>query len=419
MAKLINKLDDKTIQNATVKAGQLKTKLADGDNLFLMVTSTSKRFDLRYYYAAKERSIVLGSYPAMSLGDARERARVIRAMVREGIDPIADRERNKAKEAADKATAEAIKAVDANTFKVIALEWFEQETEDFSKDYAPKVKARLENYLFPKLGALPITKITNADGRKVLKTISDKGHLETAKRVRQIASKVFRYAMNTDRATHDPFDALKDVLKAPKTKHFAAPTEPKELAPMLIKMKAFKGNIIEGPLLRLTPYLLVRPAELRNMQWDAIDWNAKEWRFETSKTNQAHIVPLASQVLIELKALRPLTGSSKWVFPMITNFEKPTHENTVINALRSLGITQDEATAHGFRATARTILDEVLNERVDLIEHQLAHRVKDSLGRAYNRTKHLPERHKMMQRWADYLDGLTNGSNVVPFGKVA
>jgi integrase len=419
MAKLINKLDDKTIQNATVKAGQLKTKLADGDNLFLMVTSTSKRFDLRYYYAAKERSIVLGSYPAMTLADARESARVIRAMVRDGVDPIAERERKKAKEALDKATAEAIKAVDANTFKVVALEWFATQCDEFNSDYAPKVKARLENYLFPKLGDLPITKITNADGRKVLKVISDKGHLETAKRVRQIASKVFRYAMNTDRAANDPFAALVDVLKAPKTKHFAAPIEPNELAPMLGKMKAYTGNIVDGPLLRLTPYLLVRPGELRSMQWDAINWDTKEWRFTTSKTNQPHVVPLASQVIAELEALRPLTGASKWVFPMITNFEKPTHENTVINALRRLKITQDEATAHGFRATARTVLDEVLNERVDLIEHQLAHKVKDSLGRAYNRTKHLPERHKMMQRWADYLDGLTNGSNVIPFGKVA
>ncbi len=419
MAKVINRLDDKTIQKATLDKGQTKRKLADGDNLFLTVTATSKRFDLRYYFAGKERSIVLGAYPTLSLAEARESARIIRAKVKDGIDPIAERERTKAKEASDKEIANALKAVDANTFKVIALEWFAKQEIALDARYSPKIKGRLYNYLFPKLGDKPISSIRNSDCRAVLEALGKKGTLETAKRVRQIGSKVFRYAINTDRATNDPFASLVDVISPPDTQHFAAPIEPKELAQVLRKMQGYVGNIVAKAALVITPYLLVRPGELRSMRWVDIDWAAKEWRFTASKTKTPHIVPLAEQVIEQLEAIKEFTGSSVWVFPSIIDFEKATHENTVTNALRKAGIAKEQASAHGFRATARTILDEVLGERVELIEHQLAHAVRDANGTAYNRTKHLPARHLMMQRWADYLQNLTNDSNVVFLGKVA
>jgi integrase len=418
MAKAINKLDDSTIRALRLEQGKTQSKHSDGDNLFVRVTHTGKRFELRYYFNDKERLLVLGQYPALSLAQARKDAKAVRDKVSQGIDPIADRERNRAAEAANKAVKQAQQAIDSNTFKLIALEWFDRVVKQECKpSHARVVQLRLNNYLFPKLGHLPITTIRNADVRKVLEAIGNKGHDETAKRVRIIAGQVFRYAINTDRAEHDPTAALRDVLKAPRATHFAAPIEPKELAPILKAIKSYDTNRIAAALTSLTPYLLVRPGELRTMQWSQIDWETNEWRFNTSKTDTDHVVPLASQVIDQLKALQRLTGSSVWVFPSVRDFSKCAHENTVINVLRSIGINQNQATAHGFRATARTILDEVLNQPVDLIEHQLAHKVKDPLGRAYNRTKHLPARHTMMQLWADYLDGLANDSNVVPLGK--
>jgi integrase len=277
----------------------------------------------------------------------------------------------------------------------------------------------LERNIFPWLGNKPITDILPKDILACLRRVEDRGTIETAHRTLQICGQVFRYAVATSRVDRDITPDLRGALPPAKGEHFASITEPKQAAPLLRAIDAYTGTFVVKSALQLAPLVFVRPAELRHAEWVHINLEAKEWRYFVTKTKTDHIVPLSTQSIEILTALLPLTGNGRYVFPSARtpNGSRAMSDVAMLAALRRMGFDKDEMTVHGFRAMARTILDEALGFRPDFIEHQLAHAVRDANGRAYNRTSHLAERHKMMQSWADYLDSLKNGAQVIGFKK--
>jgi len=313
----------------------------------------------------------------------------------------------------------AAKIQDENTFEVVAREWHTKFATTWTLVHAAMILRRLELNVFPWIGVRPIIDIKAPELLRVLRRIESRGALETAHRVRIICGQVFRYAVATGRADRDPVADLRGAIPPVKSKHFSAMTDPVKVAGLLRAIDGYEGSFVTRCALRLAPLLFVRPGELRQAEWAEIDLDAAEWNIpaEKMKTRDAHLLPLARQAVEILKELQPVSGSGKYVFPSARSPLRPMSNNAVLAALRRMGIDKDEMTGHGFRAMARTILDEVLQVRPELIEHQLAHAVRDPLGRAYNRTKHLPERRRMMQTWADYLDGLKAGAKVIPFRK--
>ena len=276
--------------------------------------------------------------------------------------------------------------------------------------------------LYPQIGRLPICNIKSADLLKALKKIEARGNHETAHRAKQKAGEVFRYGIATERCEHDVSANLKGALAKVVSNSRPAIVKPDDFGALLRSIDGYQGQPTTAAALKLIQLVFTRPAELRTAEWCEFDLVNNEWNIPANKMKMrmAHVVPLSRQAMIILNELHPLTGSGKYVFPSIGNRDRPISENTLNGALRRLGVdTKVEHCAHGFRASARTMLDEVLQFRVDLIEHQLAHEVKDTNGRAYNRTSHLPERRRMMQSWADYLDSLRAGAKVIPFKRGA
>ncbi|MCX7086115.1 MAG: integrase arm-type DNA-binding domain-containing protein [Methylococcales bacterium] len=401
-------LKDISIRNA--KSIDKDIRLNDGNGLYLIVKSNSAkwwRFD--YTFAQKRKTLSLGVYPETSLSDARRKAEDARSMIANGRNPSDARKEEKINQ---KITIENENRIESgltiiNSFEYIAREWGEKKVNDWEKK-DNRSKRMLEKNIFPWLGSKQVTEILPIDILTCLRRIEDRGTIETAHRTLQICGQVFRYAVATSRAERDITPDLKGALPIPKTHHFAAITEPKEVAGLLRAIDGFQGSFPVMCGLRLAPLLFVRPGELRAAEWSQIDLETKEWRYLVTKTKTEHIVPLSRQAYAILEELRPLTGKGRFIFPSerTPRGDKCMSENTLNAALRRLGYGKDIMTTHGFRAMARTILDEVLGVRVDLIEHQLAHAVRDANGRAYNRTAHLPKRHEMMQEWADYLDTL-------------
>ena len=295
-----------------------------------------------------------------------------------------------------------------NSFEIVATEWFNNHMTHKSDSHRTRTWRLLKNDLFPPLGRRPIADISPPELLKALRRVESRGAVDTAHRAHQTSGQIFRYAIATGRAERDPSADLRGALKVHVKKHHAAITEPKELGKLLISIEAFSGTPVVKAALELSALLFVRPKELRHMEWEEIDWDQALWQIpaEKMKMKQPHIVPLSTQAITILEEIHSLTGRGKYVFPSARGASRPLSENGVRVALRTMGYDNNTMTAHGFRATARTILDEVLCFRVDLIEHQLAHTVRDPNGRAYNRTKHLPQRIEMMQKWADYLDSL-------------
>jgi integrase len=396
-------LTDTKIRNAKPKTKQYK--VFDTGGLFLIVApSGGKWWRLKYRFGGKEKQLSLGTYPEVGLAQARVRRDQMRQQVADGIDPAQVRKARKAS-----------KSKTENTFEVIAREWHTKFTPTWKPGHAKRLMRRLERDAFPWLGDRPILEIKAPEMLRVLRRIESRGALETAHRVRVTCGQVFRYAVATGRAERDPTADLKGALPPKKTKHLAAITDPKQVGGLLRAMDGYQGSFPVQCALKLAPLLFVRPVELRHMEWTEVDLEAAEWNIpaDKMKMNQPHLVPLARQAVSILEELKPLTGSGKYVFPSPRTSKRPMSDNAVLSALRRMGIEKSEMTGHGFRAMARTIIDEVLRFRPDIIEHQLAHVVRDPLGRAYNRTQHLPERRKMMQVWADYLDGLKSDENMV------
>lgn len=411
MPKRIVPLSDIQVRNAKPKAKDVK--LFDGQGLFLLVTPTGgKLWRFKFDYQGKSKLLALGVYPAVSLADARQRREDAKKLLANGINPS---EVKKAQKAAIVAEAE-------NAFEIVAREWHGKFSGQWSQGHADTTLQRLERDVFSWLGAKPVNEIKPVDILAVLRRVEGRGALETAHRVRTICGQVLRYAVATGRAERDSAADLRGALPPVREKHHAALTDPKEVADLLRAIDGFKGTFHVKCALKLAPMLFARPGELRQMEWAEIDFDAAQWNIpaEKMKMKQAHIVPLSSQAVVILKELHPLTGYGRYVFPCHRSPLRPMTNNAINAALRRMGYTSDEMTGHGFRAMARTILDEVLQVRPDFIEHQLAHAVRDPNGRAYNRTAHLDERKKMMQLWADYLDGLKAVAKVIPLlGRMA
>ncbi len=402
-------LTDAKVRNAKPKSKQFK--IFDTDGLFLLISPAGgKWWRFKYRLRGKEKLISLGTYPEVSLAQARGRRDEARKQVADSIDP------SQVRKALKDATIQ-----NESTFEIVAREWHTRFTPTWTPGHAKTIKSRLELNVFPWIGERPIIEIKAPELLMVLRRIESRGALETAHRVRAICGQVFRYAVATGRAERDPAADLRGALPPVKPKHLSAITDPEKVAGLLRAIDGYQGSFVTKCALRLAPYLFVRPGELRQMEWVEIDLEAAEWIIpaEKMKIRQPHLVPLARQSVEILRALYPLTGAGRYVFPSPRTSKRPMSNNCVLSALRRMGFEKDEMSGHGFRAMARTILDEVLQFRPDFIEHQLAHAVRDPNGRAYNRTAHLPERRKMMQTWADYLDGLKAGAKVIPLRKNA
>lgn len=372
-------------------------KLFDGGGLFLEVTSKgSKRWRLKFRFGGKEKLISFGLYPTVSLKEARQKRDDAKRLLANGINPSAKRQAEKAAAATE----------GKNNFEAIAREWIEQQRSTWAESHAKTIELRLKNDVFPFVGKKPIIEISPPEILSLLRRIEDREAFETAHRVKSNIGQIFRYAIATARAESDPSRDLKGALRPVKPKHLAAVTDPKRFGSILRMMDSYVGGPIVQAALGLAPLVFARPGELRTAEWAGIDFDKGEWRYVASKTNTEHIVPLAKQSVDILKEIYPLTGDGRYIFPSPRTPARPMSENAILAALRSLGIPKEEMCGHGFRATARTLLDEELQIPPHLIEHQLAHTVKDSLGRAYNRTTHLADRKEMMQRWADYLDDI-------------
>jgi integrase len=402
-------LTDAKARNA--KSGEKQIKLSDSDGMYLLVTPNGgKYWRLKYRYGGKEKVLALGTYPEISLTDARLRREEARKQIAHGIDPGAIR----------KAQKEA-QTEETETFEIIAREWFDKFLPTWTLGHSRTIKSRMERDLFPWIGKRPINQIKAPELLTVLSRVESRGALESAHRIKTIAGQVFKFAVATGRAERDPSGDLKGALPQPREKHHSAITDPKEVAPLLRAIDGYQGHFVTKCALRLAPLFFVRPGELRNAEWSEIDLDEETWTIPASKMKirQDHIVPLCLQAIEILTELKSLTGKSRYVFPSGRSFSRPMSNNAILAALRRMGYEKEVMSGHGFRAMARTILDEVLQQRPELIEHQLSHTVRDPLGRAYNRTAHLADRRKMMQLWGDYLDGLKTGAKVLPIQRKA
>ena len=402
-------LSDVTVRKA--KPAEKAQRFFDGGGLYLEVSPAGgKLWRWKYRIAGKEKRLSLGTYPDTGLADARAKHAAARKLLAAGIDPGEQRKAEKA------ATQERR----ANTFAAIAAELLAQRAKKLAPGSVERERRLLENDLTPHVGNVPVADVTAPMLLRALRKVEHRGAVETAHRARMLASQVFRYAIATGRADRNPAADLLGALSQPETKHFASLTEPADVAPLLRALWGYQGSPVVNAALKLAPLFFVRPGELRRARWDDIDLDTAEWRYTASKTGTPHIVPLASQAVDILRDLQSLTGRGEYVFPGVRCRARAMSENTVNAAMRRMGFDGDTMTGHGFRAMARTILDEVLGFRPDFIEHQLAHAVRDPNGRAYNRTAHLPERRKMMQAWADYLDVLRlDNGKVVAFKRKA
>ena len=423
-------LADKTIRatlKAAVQAGKPR-KISDGGGLVLEARPTGAGWwRLRYWRDGKEGLLSLGTYPEVSLKDARLRRDDIRKLVAAGKDPSEHRKAEKAERAREresKALADA-GLPGPGTFEHVARMWVSTVHESkVTPAHARRTLSRLETHVFPWLGRRPIADIEAPDLLACLRRITARGVVETAHRVKDACGQVFRFGIGEGACQRNPAADLRDQLPSATRKHFAAITQPEQAGDLLRNIAAYSGRPVTRGALSLSALLLLRPGELRATEWAWVDVDGAMLTVpgELMKRKRAdkgngipHLVPLAPQALAILEELRPLTGHGRYVFPSERGGARCMSENTVRAALRALGYSNDEMTAHGFRAMARTMAAERLNVQPEVIEAQLAHTVPDALGRAYNRTQYLDQRRALMIAWADYLDRIRDGAKVLPF----
>jgi len=380
-------------------------RIFDGGGLYLEVAPTGgKWWRYKYRFNDKEKRLSLGTYPDTGLKEVRLKHRESRKLLATGIDPSENR---KAKKKARLDSSE-------NSFEVVAREWLDFYMKNKVASHREKVVRRFERFLFPWLGDKPIADITPPQVLEAVKRIENLGSFETAHRTLQACGQVFKYAVQTGRAVRDVTVDLKGALPPTSTNHMATFTDPKEIAELLRAIKGFKGTYTVQCALRIAPMLFVRPGELRMAKWEDIDLEAGEWSYVVSKTKTDHLVPLPKQAVAILRELHPFSGHGDYVFQSGRDPKKAMSGAAINAALQRMGYdTKTQITGHGFRAMARTILHERLDIDPHIIEHQLAHRVPDALGQAYNRTKFIKQRKVMMQQWADYLDALRAGADVI------
>ena len=408
MPKRITPLTDTKVR--TIKPTEKPQKLFDGGGLFLLVTPTGgKLWRLKYRFGGIEKLFAIGVYPQTSLAEARQKRDQASALMLNGVDPS---DIKKAQKAAGTQETE--------TFEVIAREWYTKFSPSWAASHGNKIIRRLELYVFPWLGDRPIKSITAPDLLTVLRRIEAKGTLETAHRTQQNCGQVFRYAVATGRAERDPSGDLRGAIPPASGKHMATITDPKEIAGLLRSIDDYRGSIVTRCALQLAPLVFVRPGELRHAEWSEFNLETAEWRIpaEKMKAGVLHIVPLSRQALGVLREIHPLTGHGRYVFPSPRTDSRPMSSNAILSALRRMGYAKDEMSGHGFRSMASTLLNEQGWNR-DAIERQLAHAERNSVRAAYNYAEFLPERKKMMQAWADYLDGIKAGAKIIQIRKAA
>lgn len=402
-------LTDKAIQKA--KHGERHVRLFDGGGLYLeLAPAGGKWWRLKYRFLRKEKRLSLGVYPQVSLKQARVRRDEAKRLLGNGIDPSAQRQAQKA----------IVTERAGNSFEAVAKEWFEKFSGQWVKSHADKIRTRLEQNVYPYIGGRPVAELTAREVLGVLRRIEGRGAVETAHRTKQSCSQVFRYAVATGRAERDPTVDLRGALAPVAEQHHASITDPKAIGALLRAIDGFEGSPVTKAALQLAPLTFVRPGELRGAEWSEFDLDKAEWRIAAArmKMREQHIVPLPKQALQVLRELEPLTGRGKYLFPGARTNGRSMSENTVNAALRRMGYAKDEMTGHGFRSMASTLLNEQGWNR-DAIERQLAHGERDAVRGAYNFAEYLPERRKMMQAWADYLDALRTGAKVTPIRKTA
>lgn len=410
-------LTDADCKNAACPPEKKQARIYDTGGLYLQTSpSGSKRWFLKYRAGEKEKQLALGAYPVVSLKAARQARDEAKRKRAEGIDPVQARKVEKLK----------ARTGDADTLEAVAQEWFKRRENEVAPETLKRDRRLLERNLFPILGGRTIGKIEHPELLAALNTIVERGILETAERVRIMVGQIMRYAIASGRANRDIAADLKEALPKHRSKNFAAIIDPAEFAVLLRAIKAYRGGIVVRAALQLVPYLFQRPQELRCAAWAEMDLERGVWTIppqrmkrtkEGKENGQAHLVPLSAQAIKILKALKPYTESTGLVFPGERQRGKSISGNSVRTALISMGYTGEIQTWHGFRASARTMLAEQLDINPLYVEPQLAHAVKDANGRAYNRTTYLKQRTEMMQQWADYLDRLAKGGEVIAFKK--
>ncbi|OGR05531.1 MAG: integrase [Deltaproteobacteria bacterium RIFOXYD12_FULL_53_23] len=393
----------------TIKPTENPQKLFDGGGLFLLVTPTGgKLWRLKYRFGGIEKLLSLGTYPQTSLAEARQKRDQASALMANGVNPG---DTKKAQKAASSQETE--------TFEVIAREWYTKFAPSWAPSHGNKIIRRLELYVFPWLGDRAIKSITAPELLTALRRIEAKGTLETAHRTQQNCGQVFRYAVATGRAERDPSGDLRGAIPPASGKHMATITDPKEIAGLLRSIDDYRGSIVTRCALQMAPLVFVRPGELRQAEWSEVNFDTAEWRIpaEKMKASVLHIVPLSRQALDVLREIHPLTGHGRYVFPSPRTDSRPMSSNAVLSALRRMGYAKDEMSGHGFRSMASTLLNEQ-GWNKDAIERQLAHGERNSVRGAYNYAEYLPERRKMMQAWADYLEEIKAGAKIVPIRAV-
>ena len=402
-------LTDTAIRNAKPRAKSYK--LTDGAGLYLEVMPNGARYwRMRYRVASKDTRLAFGVYPEVSLSEARQRREDARRALRDGRDPAAERKADKVRAVLSSET----------TFEGIAGHWLASQKKSMAAITYAKAERTLEAKVYPWIGARPIAEIDAPEVLAVLKRIEAGGAHETAHRVKARIGQVFRYAIAHGTATRDPSADLRGALAPVVSKSHAAVTDPAQVGDLLRALDGYVGQLATRCALRLAPLVFARPGELRHMEWSELDMAAAEWRIPAHKMKmrEAHVVPLSSQAVAILGELQALTGSGRYVFPGIRTATEPMSENTVNAALRRMGFDKDTMTGHGFRAMASTRLNE-MGWAPDVIERQLAHAERNKVRAAYNRAQYMGERRKMMQAWADYLDGLRAGGTVLAFKRKA
>lgn len=398
-----------------LKPAERPFKVFDGGGLYLMVNPDGSRWwRFKYRYGGKEKLIAFGTYPEVKLKEARDRRDRARGQLRDGIDPSAARKAEKAARIDS----------DSGSFEIVAREWYVKQSAHWVEDGGQRILRRLERYVFPRVGARAVRDLAAPDLLDVLQRIEAKGHPETAHRVRQYLGAIFRYAIATHRATHDPTSALKGALAPVADRHFASITDPRKVGGLLRAIRGYTGSDIVRCALRILPLVFVRPGELRGARWDEFAFyiagqdqvqsaELPEWRVPAArmKMREQHIVPLSNQAVTVLRELHTFTGPEGYLFPSVRSKARSMSENTINSALRAMGYARDQMSGHGFRHMASTLLHE-RGYRSEWIERQLGHGDRNAIRARYNFAEYLPERRCMMQEWADYLDSLAQGAEI-------
>lgn len=394
-----------------VKNVKAPAKLSDGGSLFLLVTQNktkcSKYWRFQYRFAGKQDSMALGVYPDVSLLDARAGRDAARKMLRNGIDP----------NAAKKASKAAVVALNQDSLEIVAREWLSKFSKNWKESHTRTSLSRLVNDVFPWLGARPVGEIEAPELLAVLRRIESRGALSSAHRSLAICGQIFRYALATGRAKRDPSADLKGALPPHRGKHLATIVDPVKIGQLMRDIGNYKGSLVVRCALNIAPMVFLRPIEISRAEWTEINFELAEWRIpeEKMKMKKAHIIPLPTQAVAILRELHPLTGDGRYLFPNIRTSTQHMAGNTLLAAIRSMGYLPNEMTAHGFRHMASTLLNEQ-GFNADVIERQLAHKISGVRG-VYNAAEYLPERKRIMQHWADYLDELAVGAKILPMSR--